>query len=387
MKNLSTATLISTMRGLGFSSIWIFSALYIRNILGLSVFQDGIILTAGTAAAAIVQKFAGSLSDRVGHKKMVIGSMFVLTTLFLLLVLFVQVRSNSVYFVATFVSLTISSSAQMPSINSIVSESSEMKTRAFSVLRVGNNVGWGIGPAIGGFAISFSGFYYLFVFGFASSLVALCLSFLLENVKPSGQESVFVESENRLLLMLSFTAMLLFIVQAQETVTLSNYANIIRGLSYFQLGLLYMVNGLAVIATQGLVYRVIRRIGNFLSFTIGSVIYSAGFLSFAFVSNIQGMIISTLIFTVGEDFAFPSSSAMVALISRPERIGRNMGIYNSFISSGRAAGPMIGGAVLSLTSLPLEIWGATTITGFISTILFVFTFRRQGAIQEKNLSS
>jgi MFS family permease len=271
----------------------------------------------------------------------------------------------------------------MPAIYSIVSGSSEIKTKGFSVLRVGNNIGWGIGPAIGGFAVYSSGFYYLFLSGFLFSAVALVISFLLTDVRMEGSTTLPLHTENTLLIYLSVVAMLLFMVQAQETVTLSNYANIIRGLNYFQLGLIYLVNGVVVIATQGLVYRIIRRIGNYASFIIGSLVYSGGFFSFALVSNLTGMLISTAILTIGEDFAFPASSAMVSLVSRPENIGRNMGIYNAFISGGRASGPVVGGAVLSLTSMPLEIWGLVTASGFISTVLFVAAFRKQSVIQEE----
>ena len=181
-------------------------------------------------------------------------------------------------------------------------------------------------------------------------------------------------------------ALLIFMVQAQETVTLSNYANIVRGLNYFQVGLLYLVNGLAVVATQGLVYKVIGRIGNYNSFIIGSIVYSAGFLSFGFFSNLSGMLIATLILTIGKDFAFPASAAMVSLISKPENIGKSIGLYNAFISVARAMGPLVGGAVLSITSVPFEIWGLATLSGFLSAAVFGFYFRGRREIQENRNS-
>lgn len=384
LKNVGIAASISTMRGLGFSSIWIFSALYLRTVLGLSVLEDGAVITAGTAVAALLQKFVGSFSDRVGHKKIVVSSMLFLTLLFLVIVISSYVRTSPVFYTVAFIGLTITNSAQMPSVYSIVSASSEIKTKGFSILRVGNNIGWGLGPAVGGFAIYSSGFYYLFLFGLLSSIVALIFSLMLREVKQEESPVVAPKNENTLLLLLSTVALLIFMVQAQETVTLSNYANIVRGLNYLDLGLLYLTNGMVVLATQGIVYKLIRRIGNFNSFVIGSIIYSAGFLSYAFVSDISGMLVSTIVLTIGEDFAFPSSSAMVALVSKPENIGRNMGVYNAFITSGRAIGPLIGGLVLSLTVVPIEIWTFTTLSGFLSTILFVTAFRKQAAIQEKS---
>lgn len=386
MRNIGIASSISMMRGLGFSSIWIFSALYLRNILGFSVFQVGVIITVGTGIAAVIQKFAGSLSDRIGHKKMVTASLFASTVLFLILVISPTVRMSQLYFTIIFVSMTVSNSAQMPATYSIVSGSSEIKTKGFSYLRVGSNIGWGIGPAIGGFAVyASSGFYYLFIFGLLSSFVALILTFFLQNVEYRESASLSMRTENILLIYLSLVTMLLFMVQAQETITLPNYANIIRGMNYLQLGLIYLVNGILVIATQGFVYKAIRKIGNYSSFVIGSLLYSAGFFSFALVSSFYGMIVSMAILTIGEDFAFPSSSAMVSLISKPENIGRNMGIYSAFLSLGRATGPIVGGVALSLTSVPVEIWAMATASGFISTILFVATFRKVSVIQEKGI--
>ncbi len=376
------------MRGLGFSSIWIFSALYLRTILGFTVFQDGVILTAGTGIAALMQKFVGVWSDRVGHRKVVRISLAISTSLLFLVVISSAIRLSQEYFAIVFISMSISNSSSMPALYSIVSASSEIKTKGFSFLRVGNNIGWGIGPAIGGFMIYSFGFYYLFVFGLLSNLVSLSLTSFLRKVEIRGSSNLSMRTENVLLVYLSLVAMLLFVVQGQETVTLSNYANIIRGLNYFQLGLVYLANGLLVILTQGPVYKVIRRIGNYSSFVFGSIIYSAGFFSFAFVSSLTGMMVSMAILTIGEDFAFPASSAMVSLISKPENIGRNMGIYNAFISAGRATGPILGGITLSLTSVPVEIWGIVTASGFISSLLFVIKFRNQNAIQERdNLTS
>lgn len=382
MKNVSIAAAASGLRGLGFSSLWIFSALYFRQVLGLSVFEDGLIIMAATLAGAILQKFSGSYSDKIGHKRVVVASLSVLTALYLLLVLSSFIRHSPIFYTITFVTLTLSGSSLQPSIYSIVSSESEIKSRGFSILRVGNNIGWGFGPAIGGFAVYALGFYYIFVFGFLSVVAALMFALFLREGNPETSSIPVQRNENTLLMVLSFTALLIFIVQAQETVTLSNYANIIRGLNYFQLGLIYMVNGLAVVATQGIVYRLIRRIGNFGSFVIGSVVYSAGFLSFGLFSNLSGMLVATLILTIGEDFAFPSSAAMVSLISKPQNIGRNMGFYNMFISVGRAMGPLLGGVILSVTSVPLEIWGLATISGFLSGAIFAVTFRKQSSIQE-----
>lgn len=383
MKNVSIVTALSTLRGLGYSSIWIFSALYLRTVLGLSIFQDGLIITIGSSLAAAIQVYGGILSDRFGYKRTIIISIAAATMLYLLLVADGSVRASAYLYPIVFIALMISNSAQAPAANAIISESSDVKLKGFSILRVGNNIGWGIGPAIGGFLISVSGFFFLFVFGFAASVAGLILSFSIHDVRARAGPRIMMKTENRLLIILSFVALLLFIVQAQETVTLSNYAKILRNLNYYDLGLIYLTNGIAVILTQGLVYRYSRRIGNYYSFIIGGLLYSFGFFSYAFSSGLAGMIISTVVLTFGEDFAFPAGYAMVSIVSKPENIGKNMGIYNAFISAGRAIGPLLGGYVLSFTSNSLEIWGFTTMAGFLSVAIFTGVFRGDKGVPEQ----
>ena len=86
LRNVSLVTIVSTFRGLGFSSIWIYSALYLRTILGLSIFQDGLIITIGSSFAAILQIYGGILSDRFGYKRTIIVS-FISVMLILFLII------------------------------------------------------------------------------------------------------------------------------------------------------------------------------------------------------------------------------------------------------------------------------------------------------------
>lgn len=371
------------MRGLGFSSIWIYSALYLRTVIGLSLLQDGLVITIGSALAALFQVYGGILSDKFGYKRTIIASFIAVSLLYVLLVIDGTARNSPTAYPLVFVALMISNTAQMPATNAIVSKSSDVKLRGFSILRIGNNIGWGIGPAVGGFLIYLYGFYDLFLFALVTSIVGLFITLLVQDSREVLTAEIKFNASNRFLIIMSFVALLLFIVQAQETITLSNYANVLRGMNYVQLGILYLVNGLVVILTQGIVYKASRRIGNYASVIIGGFLYSFGFFSFSFFSSFSGMLLSTVILTFGEDFAFPAGLAMVSLVSRPENLGRNMGTYNAFISAGRAIGPLLGGYVLSFTVNPYLIWGLTTIPGFLSIIIFSLAFRgNRGAYDE-----
>ena len=232
---------------------------------------------------------------------------------------------------------------QAPSINALVSLSSSVNLKGFSILRVGNNIGWGFGPAIGGFVISAVGYRYLFLFALICLITSLLISLGISRNYGSKVGAGLSYSRNKAVLILSFVVFLVMMVQAQETVTLTNYAVSIRNIAVSDLGFIYLTNGLFVILLQAPIYVLTRRIGVFRSYWIGTFLYVFGFLSYGFDTSFLGLIISTMVLTIGEDFSFPVGYSIISDISKPENIGRNMGLYNAFMTFGRALGPSIGG--------------------------------------------
>lgn len=375
MRNVLYISSYSMLRGLGFSTLYVYSAVYITSVLGGSFLFDGIIFAVGGSLAAVGQYYGGSISDRIGYS-ITIKISLALSLMVMILLSFDSMASHSLYsFSALFMGLLVANSLQSPSSNALLSSSTDAKLRGFSILRVANNLGWGVGPAIGGFLISFGKFHTLFVYAMILVGASLIVSLLLSDPEKKPLLKTGFRTDNRLLILLSLASMMVFIVQSQETVTLSNFVRLIRDFPYYYLGIIYMTNGLFVIVSQAPVYRLIRKIGNYYSFGIGSIIYSAGFFSYAADPSLFWMVVSTIVLTVGEDFAFPTGLTIVSEISRPERIGKNMGIYNSFLQFGRAVGPIISGLAFTITLNPYLLWSITSFWGVAGAIMFFIVFR------------
>ncbi len=380
MKNVEIIAAASTLRGLAYSSIWVYSSIFMHVSLHIPLLLVGVVFAAGGAVSGVMQIYGGIISDRIGYRITILFSLSLLCTLYALPVLDHDLLRSPLFFPPMLVLLMLGNSIQSPASNALVSLSSDVKLKGFSILRIGNNIGWGIGPAVGGFILSYYPFSSLFVLGLSMSIIALSISHFLRESERKAGRTFSLHTDNRMLIMLSVVALMLFMVQAQETVTLSNYAKIIRDIPYYQLGIIYLTNGLTVVASQPFLFRVSKRLGNFVSYSLGTLLYSAGYLSYALDTSLLGFIISTVMLTFGEDLAFPTSITMVSNASKPENIGRNMGIYNAFLSIGRSIGPIIGGSAFTVTSSPLVIWALSTLSGFTSLPLFLAYFSRKRGI-------
>ncbi|MGP6238813.1 MFS transporter [Cuniculiplasma sp. SKW4] len=373
MDNVKVVTISSIFRSLSYSTIWIFSSIYVTLILGMPIFFASLIFFVGGVISSISQIVGGKAGDRFGYRKTFIASMTLSAFMMLMLSLLKSISGTFESYSIFFVVLMGLNSFQSPSSNALVSNDSSVKLKGFSIIRIGNNLGWGLGPAIGGYIINTTGFGFLFIYCFYMSLISFLISFFVNQVKVTEERKLNFKTSNFSLILLSIAALLLFMVQAQETVTLSIFSDRMLDGNFTNIGLIYMTNGIFVILLQPLMYKVSIKIGSYFSLLIGSFIYTSGYLSYGLDSNFLGLILSTILLTFGEDLSFPAGYAIVAEISRKDRIGTNMGIYNAFMSMGRAFGPLLGGYALSNFSSSIMIWILATLPGFISCILLIIS--------------
>ena len=376
MDNVKIVTVSSAIRGLGYSSIWIYSSIYMTKFLGLSTFFAALVFMSGGIVSSFAQYGGGRLGDRIGHKK--VFTLFLSTVFLMSIIVAVSkfINGSIILFPLSFGAIMVLNGFQSPSSNALVSRSSNVQLKGFSIMRVGNNLGWGFGPAMGGFILSYFGFPGIFYFFTVTALISFLISLKVRNIPLNIEEKhLKFNTSNLALIVISVSALLIFMVQAQETISLSLYSDGIFSGQYYEIGLVYMLNGLLVAFTQPFFYKISRKIGEFQALILGGLIYTLGFASYGLDSNLIQMLVSTAVFTMGENLSFPNGYSIVASISRKEKIGTNIGIYNAFCSAGRAFGPLLGGAFLPVISSHILFWIYVTFPGFIATVLLIFFYR------------
>lgn len=374
--------MLSIMFGcLGFAlySVESFTSLYMHDTFSIGFTLIGIVFTLSNLSGSALQIYTGRLGDRIGHKPMLLIMYALASGSMISLYFTAKYFHNVILFSALFLTLASGIWGSFPSFSSLVSLSSTNRVTGFTITRVALNVGTGVGPGVAGFLISVYGFPIMYLSAFAATVIALIVGILfkpperekIKNKGASGAPKFSFRNVNRTILLLSISSLLLTVLLAQDTVTLPNYASIVRHLTTTQIGLVFTSNGILVVLMQYPVTKTIQRIGVARGYFLGLLFFSLGVLTFALDSTLTQFIMSEAIMTFGEDFLDPSGSTIVSTISPDDRIGENMGVFNSFNAFGYSMGPLLGGAVISLTLNPYYIWSVVSFPGFLAVIIYL----------------
>ncbi|MCJ7769774.1 MAG: MFS transporter [Dehalococcoidales bacterium] len=365
-------SLQSLLTAAGFSITIPFLSLYLFQDRGLTMTVVGIIMMAAGLFAALAHVLGGEISDRIGRRPVIIIALSIRTLMYAVMAILIGFTAPlwsivTCYFIGQAIGMM-----ERPASSAIVTDLSPRKklTEAYGLLRVGMNLGWAAGPAIGGYmAMSVS---YSWLFGVAALLTALAfiiVSFFLRETYTKPIEKLNLRSMSSVVkdssfMVFSIISILFFLLMGQMMSTLSIYTVDIIGLSTAQYGLLLTTNGLIVVLLQ---YPVAYKLGSFSKsrlLIIGSLLHTIGFFIFGWSGAFAMSIAAMVIITLGEIIHAPTSLAVVGEIAPPKYRGRYMGVFGLTQVIGVSTAPLLGGILLDIfPSEPLIIWGSLASLG------------------------
>jgi MFS family permease len=281
----------------------------------------GIIFALNAILGGVIQIYSGYLGDKYGFKKVVVIFSFGSVVTLLLLFFTTQFVKISLLFVLLFLVNNIMSSIFQPSTNALLSLSSDTPLSGFSSLRVATNLGWAMGPALGGVIVSIWGFPYLYLIAASASVVAFILYLLLVDIKPSQilkRERMIVNDRN--MLFFGISVVFLFVVVSQFSVTFSIYANKFIDMGLESIGFVYFINGIVVVIFQWPVYLLVKKMGMWNGMLTGTLLYVLGYFSMAMDHSLLQFFASMFIVTMGENFVTPTGNALFSSISGGKRL-------------------------------------------------------------------
>ena len=369
----------------GFSMALPFLALYLNGQLGVSMTEVGLVLLVSSAIGATGNIVGGEIADKFGRKRIMgfaLGGRAVMMILIAVVIAFV-----SGYLIIA-VMITISSfmgSMFEPASNAMVADIVPANRRldAYGLLRIGANLGWALGPMIGGI-LSLLSFSFLFMLGgIATAVVAAFLMTMLSESRIPGKSherfrirDMVSVTRNRQFAAFCIISLFLFIMFGQMSSTFAVFSEKQVHISLAEVGYLYAINGMLVVFLQFPIARVISRYRMCTVIAAGSLFYAIGYGLVGLAPDFLFLAICMFVVTMGEMVVSPSSMNLVANMSPENERGRYMGFYGLFSSYGFAAGPFVGGVLMDLLiGSPVLLWISIGMFGIVAMVGYLLLGR------------
>ncbi|MCX6080422.1 MAG: MFS transporter [Chloroflexi bacterium] len=374
----------------GSSLIWPFQLIYISKTLTLPISSVATLISISSLTGLLASFVGGAIADRFGRKLI----MFIAQVSHGLAYIMMS-RANT--YVGFIIPMTIMGIA-MP-FYSIGSDAmmadiipSEKRTSAFAILRMINNAGIAIGPAIGGLIVasSYTTAFYLAAGGMLSYSLLLITSVretLQKKVIPAiAQKKEMLGGYGRVLSDGGFVAFVSaitvgMIAPLMMWILLAVYINKYYGIPEYLYSWMPITNAMMCVFVQYPVTMFTRKMRAKTAITLGMFVYAIGVGSVAVMTGFWGFWLSMVIMSMGELILVPTGSKYVADIAPEDLRGRYMSIYWLTWGVSRTVAPMVGGYLHDAIA-PQAIWWGGLAIGLVSTLgLFLLSRRPENFAQ------
>ncbi|MEZ5359388.1 MAG: MFS transporter [Candidatus Zixiibacteriota bacterium] len=366
---------------IGFAMVIPFLSIYFHTELGMSMSAIGLFFGVTAVLRAVPQPMAGWLSDRFGRVR-IMGWSQVLRSFTFAGVAYAMAQNAGFWVIGSIIGLNYIFGAVLhPAANAMVADivAKEERIPAYAFLRITGNLGWAIGPAMGGFIAHVSYARLFFISALLAVFSGLVFLVLLKDVKSEKPvdvhafkiKDIFNLSKDPLLFRHCLISLLLFLAVAQFIAPFSVYVTDNLNITKSQLGGIYFINGFMVVVLQFFMSALFRNWKLTNQLILGAINYAIVYFCLVFAGSYSHLIIFMVVMTLGEMIVSPPSVTIVANLSPPTAYGRYMGVFGLFQMAGWSLGPTVGGILLDLFDHnPSHSWFVISGMALIAAALF-----------------
>jgi MFS family permease len=344
----------------GYAISFPFLAVYLSAHRGMPMYWVGIFLAGSMLFSSMAQFVGGEVSDAIGRRKVMVYSTAV-RALLIGVIAWAIYTKVSLWYVFIFHPLGVFIGALFhPAARSWVADFTPPagRLKAYGFLRMANNAGWALGPALGG--ILAEGSYPLMfvvtalVFGLCAVIVGTSVRDLPGLAKgrfeAPGLAGAARALSNKVFLRFCFFGFTMSAVMSQLVVSSSLYSKNYIGLSEREIGLLFSINGLMVVVFQYFITQLleVRRITAGLA--AGAVCYAVGYLCFGYAPSFFFAAGAIVVVSLGELAVSPGMQALGANMAPKAEKGRYLGVQGLFQQVGSSTGILIGSNAIGFLS-------------------------------------
>jgi predicted MFS family arabinose efflux permease len=362
-----------------------FLSLYLTEALDFSLRQTGILMSVFGLGAMAGSFLGGWLTDRIGHFRVQFFSLVGGGSLFFVLVNLTQFY----HFAAGIFVLSLVTECLRPANASSVSFYSrpENLTRAFSLNRMAINLGFSIGPALGGLLAAISYQWLFLADGFTCLMAGLVFFFYFRHRKgfqpiARSKQTLTTPLEGQspyqdlLYLLFFFFCVCFAVVFFQFFTTLPLYYRQVYFLSEQHIGLIMGFNGMIVFLFEMiLVYLIGNRFALWKLIVGGLLLLGLSFFLLNLFSGIWVLYLSMLLLSFSEILAMPFMATLTVQRSNDRNRGTYMGLYSLSFSTAFVLAPFLGTTIIDGFGFA-TLWWASGGLALAATVGFWVVTRR-----------
>ena len=325
-----------------------FFTIYLISRRHLPPAMAGLVVALAGLSRCVSSALSGELADSFGRKNVMMWGLFsqILAMFALGLCVAFNVQAGWVltcYFFTTFLGAFF-----RPAANAWVTDHTTPKERveAFGMIRIGLNIGWALGPAVGGFLVRYS---FSLAFYLTALLYAVTILYLGRMIKdrtskskrrvrkPSFVAMLGALADTRLARICLYVVMITA-VNSQLVVGLSIHCKQYLQMPEYFIGWFFTINGLVVVFLQYTASQVMSKMRLSTAMFWGCALYAVGFGSVGFFSTFGWIALGVFLAGLGELIVSPGEQTLVSNIASRETRGRYLGLLMVFYNMGSALG-------------------------------------------------
>ena len=351
-----------------------FLGVYMTDHLNFSIPTSGFVLSFFGIGSVVGSWFGGLITDKIGEFKVQSFSLLLSVPMFCLIPLF-----DSEIGLASIIFLQSSISEMFRPANSVAITKYAKEgniTRSFSLNRMAVNLGFSIGPALGGILseISYDFLFYANAIGALFAGITYILFFRNRSYRnpkstknPDSKKSVSPYKDYPFLLF-CFLCLVFSVCFFQLLNTLTIFYKQEAGISQKNIGYILGFSGIIIVLVEMILVQIAeKRMGLKNTFFIGTILCAISFAMLPLHYSIPYFLLGMVFFSVGEIWTLPFMATVTAMRSGENNKGVYMGTLGMSFSISFIITPFLGTTIAEKFGFEILWFG----TGIVLTLVAI----------------
>jgi len=363
-----------------------FLGVYMADKLGFELEDAGLVLAMFGVGSVIGSWLGGFITDKIGEYYVQIWSLLLSVPMFLLLPHFTSVQSLATIMLAHAIICETFRPANAVAITKYAKP--EGLTKAFTLNRMAVNLGFSVGPALGGIlsAISYDFLFYTNAFtAFVAAMMYMFFfwsrnkQFKLNKKANSNVPSPKVKEQspylNKAFILFCIVCLLFSVCFFQLLNTLPQFYKVQVLLDQQMIGILLGFSGLVVVLLEMVMVNLAEKYWSITrTMVIGTLLCLISFALIGISENISILFLSIFFLSLGEIYVLPYMATITAEASGLHNKGAYMGMNGVAVSLSFIISPILGSKIATLFGFS-TLWLGTAAVLFVATVGFYWSIK------------